>query len=1070
MSNAGNTGYATMQVIPSFRGVTAMMNRELAGIMPQVGGQAGAQLGAGLSAGLKRGLAVGGRMAVLATAFLKTLNVAREFEAQISAVGAVSGATGGALDSLRTKALQLGADTAFGASEAASAMEELVKAGVSVDGVLGGAADATVALAAASGVSLMTAAEVAANAMNAFGLSAAEMPRIADLVAGAANTSAIGVEDFAYSLQMSGAVANLVGLDFEDLAVGIAAMGNAGIKGSDAGTSLKTMLMRLEPQTDRAKTAMDELGITTGGLNNQFFDARGEAKSLAEISGVLTKALEGQTNQQKLATLNTLFGADAIRAAAVLADQGAVGIAKMNAEMEKVSAAEVARQRLDNLNGSLEQLSGSVETLAIMAGTLAIPAIRGIADGLTDVANFAANPPDGFFDPLLGAGRDLVSTGENLVGIFGDLVTAGRPVAELGAKLGSAAVVGGVTALADALERTTGFLADNRAAVALVAGAYVGLKVAVVGAAGAAKLMAAGSLAFDAVAIAAYGATGRVAMLTGGVKLMAANLFVVPAATARMSAGFAAGAAQSKAALAGMITPIGAVRMAVMGVVAGAFLVGSAFSKAADDAKRDLDALKPEGFDDKSIADLIAYNNELVGHHAKVVEADKAVQGWASQVKGAGEIMTPFGNSVANAHQALNETSDALRGNQRALASATGYWLGVTDAVNGSARQLDYYRAVLLGGDLSKYYAEADAMDRWARALDLPPEVLNDQQAVSAAIRDGMNAARNGTPLTDSLAESYAILAEETATATEKLDAWKDAVDRALGVKKDIVTSTAGFEESLDSLQTQLSGSWIKTLDATSEEGRKNIDVLAGAIDAAKARVGAYGDAYGIEAAAMVLESSRQQIIETGKAAGLTGDEVSALLDQMGMTPDTLQLLIDSTSIEGAAGLVEGLNGQLDDAERRRTAQIDIKANLTGAVGDILGKFLPGFEFAKGAITSYATGGINAHVQRGERIRYAEPSTGGEAYIPRLGNRARSTAILQQASSWYGYQLVPKRATPMALGGIAGPAPATGAEVGGVQFTGDIVLPKGSTGPGQALDLIRGMKTAMWLEPNGVPA
>jgi TP901 family phage tail tape measure protein len=1053
MSNAGNTGYATMQVIPSFRGVTAMMNRELAGIMPQVGGQAGAQLGAGLSAGLKRGLAVGGGMAVLATAFLKTLNVAREFEAQISAVGAVSGATGGALDSLRTKALQLGADTAFGASEAASAMEELVKAGVSVDGVLGGAADATVALAAASGVSLTTAAEVAANAMNAFGLSAAEMPRIADLVAGAANTSAIGVEDFAYSLQMSGAVANLVGLDFEDLAVGIAAMGNAGIKGSDAGTSLKTMLMRLEPQTDRAKTAMDELGITTGGLNNQFFDARGEAKSLAEISGVLTEALEGQTNQQKLATLNTLFGADAIRAAAVLADQGAVGIAKMNAEMEKVSAAEVARQRLDNLNGSLEQLSGSVETLAIMAGTVAIPAIRGIADGLTDVANFAANPPDGFFDPLLSAGRDLLGAGEHLVDIFGDLVAAGRPLAEFGAKLGAAGVAAGLTVMADALERTTGLLAEHSEVLAVAAGAWLGLKAAA--------------------GISALFSAATTALLTIGAHLEVAALRATAVGTAMFTMGTNAqlGARMLGVAVVQGTTGLGLLSMAAMGVVAGALLIGSAFSKAASDAKRDLDALKPEGFDDKSIGGLVAYNNELVGHHAKVVEAGKAHQGWQSDIKGGIEVMTPFGNSVVNAHQAVNETSDALRDNQRALASATGYWLGVTDAVNDSARQLDYYRAVLLGGDLSKYYAEADAMDRWARALDLPPEVLNDQQAVSAAIRDGMNAARNGTPLTDSLAESYATLAEETATATEKLDAWKDAVDRALGVKKDIVTSTAGFEESLDSLQTQLSGSWIKTLDATSEEGRKNIDVLAGAIDAAKARVGAYGDAYGIDAAAMVLESSRQQIIETGKAAGLTGDEISALLDQMGMTPDTLQLLIDSTSIEGATGLVEGLNGQLDDAERRRTAQIDVKANLTGAVGDILGKFLPGFEFAKGAITSYATGGINAHVQRGERIRYAEPSTGGEAYIPRLGNRARSTAILQQASSWYGYQLVPKRATPMALGGIAGPAPATatGAEVGGVQFTGDIVLPKGSTGPRQALDLIRGVRTAMWLEPSAVP-
>ena len=115
----------------------------------------------------------------MTAALAKSIGTAADFEQKLSAVAAVSSATGGQLDSLREKALQLGADTSFSASESATAMEELVKAGVSVEGVLGGAADAAVALAAAGGVDLATAAEIAANSMNTFNLAAGDLPRIA---------------------------------------------------------------------------------------------------------------------------------------------------------------------------------------------------------------------------------------------------------------------------------------------------------------------------------------------------------------------------------------------------------------------------------------------------------------------------------------------------------------------------------------------------------------------------------------------------------------------------------------------------------------------------------------------------------------------------------------------------------------------------------------------------------------------------------------------------------------------------------------------------------------------------
>ena len=175
--------------------------------------------------------------AVAAGGFGLAVNAAAGFEQRLSGIKAVSGATEAQMAAISDKALQLGADTKFSASEAAQAIEELVKAGISVDDALNGAADATVNLAAAGEIELPRAAEIAANAMSVFNLQASEMPHVADLIAGAANASAIDVEQFAQSLQQSGAAANLAGLSFDDLSVGIAAMGNAGIKGSDAGVA-----------------------------------------------------------------------------------------------------------------------------------------------------------------------------------------------------------------------------------------------------------------------------------------------------------------------------------------------------------------------------------------------------------------------------------------------------------------------------------------------------------------------------------------------------------------------------------------------------------------------------------------------------------------------------------------------------------------------------------------------------------------------------------------------------------------------------------------------------------------
>ena len=161
----------------------------------------------------------------------------------MSSIKALTGSTEDQIKVVEELSMKLGSDTAFSALEAAQGIEELLKAGVSLEDIMGGAAKGALDLAAAGNISVAESAEIASTALNAFKDDNISVSRAADILAGAANASATSVQEMRFSLQASSAVAAGVGLSFEDTSAAIAAFANNGLKGSDAGTSLKTMLM-----------------------------------------------------------------------------------------------------------------------------------------------------------------------------------------------------------------------------------------------------------------------------------------------------------------------------------------------------------------------------------------------------------------------------------------------------------------------------------------------------------------------------------------------------------------------------------------------------------------------------------------------------------------------------------------------------------------------------------------------------------------------------------------------------------------------------------------------------------
>lgn len=358
----------------------------------------------------KAGLALAGAGGAIVAGFGLAIKSAAEFEKQLSAVRAVSGASSAEMDQLRTKALQLGAETKFSAAEGAQAIEELVKAGISVTDVMNGAADATVALAAAGEIDLATAATIASNAMNQFQLAAAELPRIADLLAGAANASAIGVTDLGESLNYVGPVANAVGVNIDDVSTAIAILGNNGIKGSSAGTALRSVLTNLVPTTKKAATEFKNLGLITEDGTNLFRDAAtGGIKPLSEVVDILNEKTAHLSATERNTFAKKSFGLETLSAVSILASQTGESFDAMASSIEKTAAADVAAARMDNLMGRVEELKGSFETLMIVVGTPFLQMVGNVVDVLKLMVNGVMLIPGPIRD-LIGAVTLFIGT------------------------------------------------------------------------------------------------------------------------------------------------------------------------------------------------------------------------------------------------------------------------------------------------------------------------------------------------------------------------------------------------------------------------------------------------------------------------------------------------------------------------------------------------------------------------------------------------------------------------------------------------------------------------------------
>ena len=307
-----------------------------------------------------------------------TIETYKDFEAAMSQVQAISGATGSELTKLTNKAKEMGATTKFTATESAEAFNYMAMAGWKAEDMLGGI-EGILSLAAASGEELATTSDIVTDALTAFNMKASEAGRFSDVLAAAASNANTTVSGMGETFKYAGSMAGSLGYSIEDVALMTGLMANTGIKASMAGTNLNSIFTRLSVNTHGAADAMSDLGI-------EFFTSKGNARDLSDVMGELRKATANMTAEQKSQLANTIAGTQAQKGLLAILNASEEDYNKLADAINNAdgAAAKMSETMLDNLQGSITLLQSAVDGVKISFGERLSPYVRSLADWLTD--------------------------------------------------------------------------------------------------------------------------------------------------------------------------------------------------------------------------------------------------------------------------------------------------------------------------------------------------------------------------------------------------------------------------------------------------------------------------------------------------------------------------------------------------------------------------------------------------------------------------------------------------------------------------------------------------------------
>lgn len=841
-----------------------------------------------------------------------------EFDKQMSAVQAATHETADNMALLRDAAVEAGASTAFSATEAAQAITELSKAGVTTKDILGGGLAGALSLAAAGELEVAQAAEIAATAMTQFSLKGSDVPHVADLLAAGAGKAQGSVDDLSQALNQGGLVASQAGFSIEETTGTLSAFAAAGLLGSDAGTSLKTAILALQNPSAKAREVMEQYGLSV-------YDSQGNMMGFGEIAGQLETKLGGLSDEQRNAALATIFGNDAVRAANVLYANGQDGI---NGWTRKVNdagyAAETAAILQDNLAGDLEKLGGAFDTLLIKTGAAADGPLRFLVQSVTDIVDAFSDLPPVVQSGALAFGTVIAGAallaGGVLVAVpklyelkvaLDVLATSSMP----GVSTGAAAMSTAVSRSGTAISATARFLAGPWGLA--LAAASVGVALL--------------SRYLDSLKASSEEVTNSLATAKD-----AAEIFRTVSQGRDITAW-----ADVNAQLSDLPTLLNAASEQA-GNVWSRF-TGSEYFGA-------IGALKDIGSELATLSE------------SDLPAAQKAFNTLAAETDGSKEQ--------------LGQLLDAMPAYQEALTQqATAAGLAADDTTllelaQGSAADQASTAA-------EAYIGQVDAVDQVADAIK---DLLDQFNELNGVNQDAVSANAD-------YQESLAGIADDVQKQKDAfIQLQKDGYEAAHG-------SLDGYVESLDGFSL--------SLDENTASGATNAASLSGvaksAQDAALAQFNVDVTTMGAKGAAdkyaATLADQRAKFEASATAAGYNADQVKALADRVFQMPSSkeLRILAETAAAQDKIDNLVTLNSG-------RVVRISVQAT-----NDTPGSWTGGLTKKDGGVVEYyGDGGMREnHVAEiapaGAWRVWAEPETGGEAYIPLAPDkRARSLQIWEE--------------------------------------------------------------------------
>lgn len=376
------------------------------------------------------------------------------FQAQMSKVQAISGATGKDFEALRGQAKALGRDTIFSATEAGEGMEYLALAGWKTKDIMAGM-PGLLDLAAAGSMDLGRAADITSDTMQAFGIEASKAGHSADVFAYAQANANTNVEQMGEAMKYAAPVANSFKWSLEETAAAQMALADSGLKGSIAGQAFASSLTRLAKPSENTSKIWKS-------TNSEFFTAEGQLKKMPDLVKELEKATKDMTEEQKAGYLSATFGAEAYKHWAVLIERGSDELRDMTTELENSdgTAKKMAKTMTDNAQGAIKEFMSAVENLSIMASEHLLPAVTDLIKLFTKwTLGFAEMSPEAQKTVLAVAGlvaamgpmNLLFGTGFKMVGKFAGGLAGitgkfGRMQVQSGAATGALSAFGGAAA------------------------------------------------------------------------------------------------------------------------------------------------------------------------------------------------------------------------------------------------------------------------------------------------------------------------------------------------------------------------------------------------------------------------------------------------------------------------------------------------------------------------------------------------------------------------------------------------------------------------------------------------